>query len=383
MLPHVTNFLNTIILLGALQGIIVSVLLFRRRTNGPSGRLLGWLLLLMSLASFNLYSLNTGWFESHQVLLIISYLVPLVIVMPMGPLIYFYIQSMLDPAFRVTRRRRLHFVAGIIDIVPELTAIIFVSGVYLGLLKPGGERWGIFIDDYNKYADIPRWLSVTVYLILSHRYVRKANIAIPDAGLAGIRRWLRQFIIVFLAFQVIWFAYLVPYILPAYSDRLMDAVGWYPIYVPLSIMIYWLGIKGYLLSQQAITAGKKKKVSSPEMSKATPETIVLLKRAMEDDKLYLNPVLQLELLTVHTGVPAKTISSVLNQHFQKNFNEWVNGYRVEAVKQKLREGVVSNMTIAGIAAECGFNSQASFQRIFKQSQGMTPTQYLKSLNGNS
>jgi AraC-like DNA-binding protein len=375
----VTNFLNTIILLGALQGSIVSILLFRRRTNKQANRLLGWLLLLMSLASFNLYFLNTGWFESHQVLLILSYTIPMVIVMPMGPLIYFYIRTMIEPEFRLTSRRRLHFAAGIIDIVPEMAAIIFICGVYLGLLKPDGRPWGLFIDEYNKYADIPRWLSVTIYLLLSYGYLRRTSIATEDIARVAIRRWLKQFIGVFLVFQFIWFLYLVPYILPGYSDRLMNAVGWYPVYIPLSMLIYWLGIKGYLLTQPPTQPEKKKKPIPPEITKTAPATILILKKAMEEDKLYLNPALQLELVTTHTGVPAKMISAILNQHFQKNFNEWVNGYRVEAVKAKLREGLVSNMTIAGIAAECGFNSQASFQRIFKQSQGMTPTQYLKSL----
>jgi AraC-like DNA-binding protein len=371
----VTGFLNTIILLGALQGFIVSILLFRRKTNKQSDSLLAFLLLLMSLASLNLYCFNTGFMDKNLVTRIISWVVPLVIVMPMGPLIYFYIQSMLDPSFRLTRRHRLQFWLGLIDIVPELTAIIFIAGAYMHIIFPNPQPWGLFIDRYNMYADIPRWISLTLYTLLSYRYLKKVS---GNGGEKSAKhKWLQQFIAVFLVFQLIWFIYLIPYVLPAYSDKLLKWVDWYPIYIPLAIMIYWLGIKGFVLSVSA-DSEKKKKARSQELPGAIVQQATdLLEKAMEQDRLFLNPALNLELLAAHTGIPAKTISAVLNQHHHRSFNEWLNAYRLQEFKQKIREGYLQQLTISAIALECGFNSQATFQRIFKQSLGMTPSEYLK------
>ena len=161
-----TGFLNTIILLGALQGVILSILLFRRSINKYSNRLLAILILLMSMASLDLYCLLSHLLESSSILRFISLFVPLIVVMPMGPLIYFYIQSMLNPSFRLSGKHRLQFLAVIIDIVPQLTAIIFLTGVHLKLIRYNPEPWGLFIDQYNMYSDIPRWLSLTVYVFL-------------------------------------------------------------------------------------------------------------------------------------------------------------------------------------------------------------------------
>jgi AraC-like DNA-binding protein len=61
---------------------------------------------------------------------------------------------------------------------------------------------------------------------------------------------------------------------------------------------------------------------------------------------------------------------------RKNFNEFVNQYRLAAVKKKLLESGNEHLTITGIAFECGFNSQATFQRVFKQTTGVSPTQFL-------
>jgi AraC-like DNA-binding protein len=370
------TFFNTVILLGAIQGVIVSILLFRRKRHVQSECLLGFLILLMALASLNLYFYNTGIFDSTVLLRIIAAVVPLVIAMPMGPLTYFYIRSISEPSFILTRKHRLQFYSGFIDIVPQLTAIIFIAGVYLRLLNENPYPWGLFIDEYNKYADIPRWLSMTIYVWLSYTYINKEKEkgSTADPQKLAKLKWLQLFITVFLVFQAIWFIYLIPYVIPAYSNKLLDLVDWYPVYIPLAIMIYWLGIKGYIYTY-TIPDPKKRSMTLPD--NIVRDTTALLRKTMEVNKAYLNPALNLDLVAAETGIPVKTISGVLNQHLNQSFTEWVNGYRIGEFKQRVRQGQLEQLTISAIASECGFNSQATFQRIFKQYTGMTPSEYLK------
>jgi len=80
-----------------------------------------------------------------------------------------------------------------------------------------------------------------------------------------------------------------------------------------------------------------------------------------------------------TGFTQKIISAVLNQHLQKSFNEFVNQYRVNEFKEKIQSPQTNNLTIAGIALECGFNSQATFQRTFKEITGKSPSEFRKML----
>ncbi|HEX4374305.1 MAG TPA: hypothetical protein VHZ50_13475, partial [Puia sp.] len=164
------SILRTIILFGAIQGFIISSLLFFSKKNKQSNRLLAVLILLLSLACFNLYADYNNWFGS-DILRFIAQLIPLIIVMPIGPLIYFYTRSSLDPNFKIGKKQRIQFLPAIIDIIPQLTAIIFVIGIITGLLKNKPAPWGNFIDTYNVYADIPRWISITFYLWLSAKYL--------------------------------------------------------------------------------------------------------------------------------------------------------------------------------------------------------------------
>jgi AraC-like DNA-binding protein len=100
---------------------------------------------------------------------------------------------------------------------------------------------------------------------------------------------------------------------------------------------------------------------------------------MESDKLFLNPELTLNDVVAKTRIPQKQISGVLNQHVNQSFNEFVNHYRVDEVKRRLAEGADDHLTISGLALECGFNSNATFQRAFKQITGMTPGNYKQTL----
>ncbi len=364
-------FFHIVILLGFLQGVIMSGLLFFSKKRSRPNRLLGALILLIALACLNLYLFEAPWFNADPVLTFIGGLVPLAIIMPVGPLLYFYIRSTMDPAFRITKKERLHFLPVIIDCVPQLSIVLFIAGALSGLIAYDPGPWGKFIDDYNVYADIPRWLSITAYLWLSARYLDSRKME-PHP----YRKWMYQFIRLFLAFQAIWFLYLVPYVIPSLTDKVLNAVDWYPVYIPLVVLIYCLGIKGYLMAPEEV-ATLKKVVAAPPPVAVIDEAVPLLVKAMEQDRLYLEPELNLALLSRHTGLPQKTISLVLNQHMQKSFNEFVNGYRVEAFKQKVREPGQDHLTILGMALDAGFNSQATFQRAFRSNTGMSPREYVQ------
>jgi AraC-like DNA-binding protein len=368
-----SGFFNIIILLGALQGFIISCLLFFSKKHNIANKLLAVLIFFIALASLNLYIANRGWPSSGSIGPLIMAILPMVVIMPVGPLLYFYTKAILNPGFRLTKKDKFHFVTVIIDLFPYLTALFFIIGVLTGLVPNHRFDVGLFIDNYNIYSDIPRWISLTIYLVLSIRYIAafaKTNAAHNNNYAL---KWLRQLTIAFTIFQSIWLLYLVPYVMPAYSDKLLNAVDWYPIYVPMSVLIYWLGIKGYLVMKEQ--PGSPKKISASLSSDISDKTITILKQAMEQDALYLNPELSVTTLAQHTGVPQKTISAVLNQHLHKSFNEFVNGYRVDAFKQKLCADDVKHLTIAGIAAECGFNSQATFQRTFRQLTGLSPSEF--------
>jgi AraC-like DNA-binding protein len=384
-----TYILNIVLLLGLAQGFVISILLFTVRTKPKLPHcLLAWLLFLLSLASLNIYLQESRlYFTVWQVSYILD-LVPTVLAMGFGPLIYFYTRAVLQADFRITSRQKLHFLPIIIDLVPALICWYFFIGLLTHLLQRKDlQGWGDIIDTYQMYTDIPRWLSLTIYLILAKRFTDgyiQAGCQLEEQRKRSLQ-WIGFFLRVFLGFQGIWLVFLLFYISPAYRGILLEKVSYYPIYIPLAILIYWLGFKGYIYAKSTTTpVASRLKTNSYKVPAGTIEsTVAALKKAMDEERLFLDPELSLDKLVEHLGSDQKTISHVLNQHLQQSFNNFVNGYRIQEVKRRLRGQPDEHLTLTGIAFECGFNSQATFQRTFKQFTQMTPRTYLLAQVGSS
>lgn len=365
---------KTIVLLGVVQGMIVGTLLFSTRKSKPANRYLAVLIFLISLACLSQYCVYENWFGNEWLRALSNY-IPLIIVMPFGPLIFFYVQTYSGTPTVIKRKRRLHFYPVIVDLVPALTTVIFTVGVLTNTIRNNQAPWGNFIDTYNVYADIPRWLSISIYLYASMRWIVRHRGSLRQSPKDA--RWLRQFMWGFALFQLIWLVYLVPYVIPAYTDKMIGTFNWYPIFIPLTILIYWLGLKGYIMSYGQGNARKKSPAIFPPESAGA--IIDRLNKAMEEDKLYLNPGLDLNILARELSLPPKLISSVLNQYLSKSFNVFVNEYRVSACKERIGRAGLGHLTLAGIAAECGFNSQSTFQRTFKEMTGLSPSAFRKAV----
>src|SRR5690606_17601982 len=87
------------------------------------------------------------------------------------------------------------------------------------------------------------------------------------------------------------------------------------------------------------------------------------------------PELNLGLLSEKINIPSHYISQTINQKFEKNFFDYVNSWRVEELKTKLRDDKFSHLKLEELAYICGFNSKAAYQRAIKKHTGMTTTEY--------
>lgn len=372
-----TSFLNSIILLGSLQGFLIGGLLYISSKERRSGKLLAWLLLIMALACLKIYLNNIG-LTSTQIGSLIDAFVPFIIVMPVGPLIYFYCKTELFPDFKIKRKDRIHFYPVIIDLFQHASAVVFLLILILGWANPQKNNFGVWFDAYNVYSDIPRWISLSVYLLLSFKLLnsRLKEMKFKNEVLPSSLLWLKEFLWVFLGFDFLWLGYLVPYTIPGFTDSILNSVSWYPIYVPLVAIIYWLGIRGFLIGRKEMSSFRKS-TSTNLTEEMTRQMLQGLHKSMTEDKLFLDAELNLPKLASHLGSSPKIISAVLNQKLGKNFNEYVNQFRVKEIKDRLVRAENKKYTITALAYECGFNSQPTFQRAFKSVVGLTPSEFLQ------
>ena len=99
-----------------------------------------------------------------------------------------------------------------------------------------------------------------------------------------------------------------------------------------------------------------------------------LQRLLREKGLYLNPELTVEELARTAHLSERQVSSLINQCLNKNFFELVNDARLEKAKELLAS---EDWPIQRVLEESGFNSKATFNRIFKRYVDITPTEYRK------
>ena len=97
---------------------------------------------------------------------------------------------------------------------------------------------------------------------------------------------------------------------------------------------------------------------------------------MKNNKPYQDMNLNILFLANQTGFKARYLSQLINQKSGKNFFDFINSYRISEFKERIRKPENRNYTLLSIAYDCGFNSKATFNRVFKNQTGYTPSEYL-------
>lgn len=100
-------------------------------------------------------------------------------------------------------------------------------------------------------------------------------------------------------------------------------------------------------------------------------------RAMDEQKLFLNPELTIGQLAEAIAVHPNHLSQVINSMADKTFYDFINTWRINEFKKLAAQPQNQKYTLLALAFECGFNSKTSFYRNFKNVTGQSPTQYLK------
>ncbi len=100
---------------------------------------------------------------------------------------------------------------------------------------------------------------------------------------------------------------------------------------------------------------------------------------MEKDKYFLDSSISLNSLAEKSNTPKYLLTQYLNQ-YHENFYDFINRYRIEEAKKLLTGSDRNKYNIEVIAQKCGFRSRSVFYSAFKKYTGVTPIQFIKTIN---
>jgi AraC-like DNA-binding protein len=153
---------------------------------------------------------------------------------------------------------------------------------------------------------------------------------------------------------------------------LMGLAGWNLFQAPPQQASVPLPAAGNVAADVGATAlGGENKPAAIE-----PKLLGRLERLMTVERAYRREGLTIGSLAAELGVPEYRLRQLINEGLgHRNFNSFVNGYRLAEARAALADPVQANVPILTIALDTGFQSLAPFNRAFKMTAGMTPTEY--------
>jgi AraC-like DNA-binding protein len=218
------------------------------------------------------------------------------------------------------------------------------------------------------------YITAIVRLLRRHSARIKAaysNIDPVDLG------WLRRRLTVFVA---IWAVGLALIAVVRLDSRAMVLVGQLVAFLT-ALNTFAAGYRALLQPETFFGPLEEGPARRYERSSLSPENAELIRSRllewMERERPYLDPEMTLPKLALSLEIPVAHLSRVLNDTLGRNFYEFINQYRVREARRRLASPDAEREKIITIASECGFNSLATFNRVFKELAGRTPSAYRK------
>ena len=109
------------------------------------------------------------------------------------------------------------------------------------------------------------------------------------------------------------------------------------------------------------------------------EIDVIVKEVLDEKKPYLQHRYSLKDLATDTNIPLHHLSAFINKYWGKNFNDFINEFRVHHCKDKILNEEYKYKKLEAIAEESGFNNRNTFAIAFKKVMGLNPSDFLRSL----
>jgi AraC-like DNA-binding protein len=370
--------MDFILIIGVFQAMLMAALVISKKNKSLSDYFLTLLFLVQGLTIFLSFMEFYNRSHNYPYPAFISTSPPLIFLH--GPLLWFYIKALTSQRFSFRPVYLLHFLPF------TLVALAMSFSIFL---LPAAQK--IEIDRNVTFQN--DWLYPAVLagvalftqgyfiwgLLLLKRYRKKIKgyfSKLEDVDL----RWLRFFL--FLSVGIYAFNSLM-YIFDYAFDLLPYGAMQLTAFVVASVFILVLGFYGVRQGSVFVTRqvqldlekASEEAFSSEKLETGEEQFIRRLLDFMKDEKPFLDPELTIARLADLLGTGPERLSSILNKRLNKNFFDFVNHYRVEEFKNLAQDPANSKLSIMGVAWDSGFNSKATFNRVFKQLTGITPGQY--------
>ena len=307
--------------------------------------------------------------------------------------IYLYTAGIVNNQKKLRKIDYLHFLPGLVSFIDDLpwyfSSSINWDAITLELIKTKNiaivANTGLFPSEVYLYF---RPILLTIYLIVSFWVLFKSQLNKNKNGETTKRIWLLGGLSTIAAFHILNIVTVYFRTKGSFFDEEQNIYLWVfgiGLLMFLSILLLLVHNPKILYGYILVSIGEKyKRVELIDKKELTPsarknsdtelEMVSCIQNYMIHEKPFLNSAYRVMDLANSFQIPVHQCSGLINKYIGKNFNDWVNNYRIEYfIKSYPLKS--QKITIDAIAFESGFMSMTTFYRAFKKETGKMPLQY--------
>lgn len=375
--------MNYLFVISGAFSALFSLLLLSKKSKGSEDWILAVMFFLLTINCLFVFN-----FAQSSELYYVSFFSELNYAIPLlyGPLLYFYIRALTTKDFILKSKHWIHFIPFIIFLL--VTTLPSWTNLKI---EPKGAQFGY---PFLKLLLAPFYLLAAAKVLRSYhsRFLDEYSFEMETNII-----WMNWIVI---GAIILWLIGTVSYAYNWFTPE--NRILLYDYYTLSFLAVFLFALAFVTAKNSSLFSDKQSKKSSiiklldkampePEPKQQSTDPPALADTAQEDkdlerlvysmerEELFSDPLLTLAKLSRSTGIPAYRISKVLKSSENGSFYDFVNRHRVERVKSLLAAGEADRLSLLGIAEEAGFNSKASFNRVFKKLTNLTPSQYLNKL----
>lgn len=371
------NFTDFIILLGVVQGIMLTITsLFRK---GRKEKFKAAMFFFLTCIIAEIFLNRTGYM--YFVILLVDFSEPFQFAIP--PLIYLLVLS-IEPDV-VLKKWGLHF-------IPFIAYTVFFIPFYLAPYEYKFENYyyvhhmvewkttGHYemlhtLGNIRRFQMFIWYFQMIIYLVLSfqklsHFYQN------PKSGLSRVEiKWWFAFSVIISVLIIVTLVVKMTYVRD-FGDHIIATF--------LTGIIYCSTLTELLRPTALHQVVPEIEELREELSKIAPSGIKEEKKTeiqqklltlMEEKKLYTDSLISVGKLSKLIGEPSYIISQVINEKMEASFYDWIAQYRVEEAKRLMTNPKTGQYTVEQIAEEVGYNSKSAFNKAFKKFTEQTPSEF--------
>ncbi|HNX55196.1 MAG TPA: helix-turn-helix domain-containing protein [Prolixibacteraceae bacterium] len=375
--------METILLFGILEALLIAgLILSKKKKTAPDFILFAFFIfnVVVTLLSF-LEIYNRSHNYPYPAFLLLSS--PIILLHP--PILWLYVKSLTDQHFSFKPVYLLHLLPFLLMLAEFSFNFYFLSTsqkVEIIQTESFKEKW-----DYPFFILLMAVQSAVYFgwaVKLIKQYNRQIEMYFSETHRIDLS-WLRILMSSSAAiYTLIYLTFLADLITPILTFESMHS-GTFAL---TSIYIIVLGFFGHrqrgLFASELISFNLEnaKEIKFNEHLADSSESVFIqqLLTHMKTRKSYLNAEITIAILSAEMDVTPEYLSGILNGRLNKNFFDFINHFRIEEFKTQCADPRNKQLTLIGIAYNCGFNSKPTFNRVFKKTTQMTPGEYFSQVS---